>query len=135
MVGVGWSAPTRVTALWDRPISSSASRSAVTRRSVSSSSWRPPGKEISPAWRRWWSRTLIVCRYVPARVAVAFMRSPFGVGGTSLWMLLRGLERVEHEPGEDLREEVGRLRWHVDARRRHRPNLVDRAGAQEERRV
>src|SRR3954447_23551754 len=51
MVGVGCSAPTSSTAAGGRPISSSASRSAVRRRSVSSSSWRPPGNEISPAWR------------------------------------------------------------------------------------
>src|SRR5215210_4839906 len=37
------------------PISSSASRSAVARRS-SPSSWRPPGNEISPPWRRRSSR-------------------------------------------------------------------------------
>src|SRR3954447_6444553 len=39
-----------------RPISSSASRNAVSRRSLSSSSWRPPGKEISPACLRRSSR-------------------------------------------------------------------------------
>src|SRR6478672_1219510 len=46
------------TASRGRPISSSASRSAVSRRSSSPSSmsWRPPGKEISPAWRRRSSR-------------------------------------------------------------------------------
>src|ERR1700750_499926 len=39
-----------------RPISSWDSRSAVWRRSASPSSWRPPGNEISPAWRRRSSR-------------------------------------------------------------------------------
>src|SRR3954465_5738362 len=56
MVGVGCRAPTSSTARGDRPISSSASRRAVSRRSVSSSSWRPPGNEISPGWRRRSSR-------------------------------------------------------------------------------
>src|SRR4051794_29107456 len=42
-----------------RPISSSDSRRAVTRRSDSSSSCRPPGNEISPAWRRRLSRRLV----------------------------------------------------------------------------
>ena len=41
------------------PISSSASRSAVVRRSASPSSARPPGNEISPAWRRRSSRRLV----------------------------------------------------------------------------
>ena len=41
------------------PISSSASRSAVSARSASSGSWRPPGKEISPAWRRRSARRLV----------------------------------------------------------------------------
>src|SRR5919199_508459 len=45
------------------PISSSDSRSAVTRRSDSCSSWRPPGKEISPAWRRRLSRRLVKTAY------------------------------------------------------------------------
>src|SRR3954470_2095177 len=56
MVGVGWSAPRSSTSSGARPISSSASRSAVVRRSGSSSSWRPPGNEISPGWRRRSSR-------------------------------------------------------------------------------
>src|SRR3954447_23473754 len=56
MVGVGWSAPSSSTSSGSRPISSSASRSAVVRRSSSPSSWRPPGNEISPAWRRRSSR-------------------------------------------------------------------------------
>src|ERR671929_1241459 len=56
IVGVGCRAPTSSTSSGARPISSSASRSAVVRRSGSSSSWRPPGNEISPAWRRRSSR-------------------------------------------------------------------------------
>src|SRR4051794_17525773 len=56
MVGVGCSAPTISTPSRARPISSSASRSAVSRRSASSGSARPPGNEISPAWRRRSSR-------------------------------------------------------------------------------
>src|SRR4051794_23006571 len=52
MVGVGCSAPTSSTSSGGRPISSWASRSAVARRSRSPGSARPPGKEISPAWRR-----------------------------------------------------------------------------------
>src|SRR3954451_11537809 len=52
MVGVGCSAPISSTPSGARPISSSASRSAVAHRSASSGSCRPPGNEISPAWRR-----------------------------------------------------------------------------------
>src|SRR3954468_732796 len=52
MVGVGCSAPISSTPSGARPISSWASRSAVAHRSASSGSWRPPGNEISPAWRR-----------------------------------------------------------------------------------
>src|SRR4051794_4260310 len=59
MVGVGWSAPMSSTSPAARPISSSDSRSAVERRSDSSASWRPPGKEISPPWRRRSSRRLV----------------------------------------------------------------------------
>src|SRR3954464_14805687 len=59
MVGVGCRAPTSSTASAGRPISSSDSRSAVSRRSVSSSSWRPPGNEISPPCRRMSSRRLV----------------------------------------------------------------------------
>src|SRR3954454_7479677 len=56
MVGVGCNAPMISTASAGSPISSSASRSAVLTRSSSSWSWRPPGNEISPAWRRRSSR-------------------------------------------------------------------------------
>src|SRR3954447_7401746 len=56
MVGVGCSAPTSSTPPGARPISSCASRSAVARRSASSGSWRTPGNEISPGWRRMSSR-------------------------------------------------------------------------------
>src|ERR671928_1931754 len=49
-VPVGGRAPTSSTASGDSPISSSASRRAVSRRSSSGWSWRPPGNEISPAW-------------------------------------------------------------------------------------
>src|SRR3954452_16952675 len=64
MVGVGCSAPRISTASAGRPISSSASRSAVRTRSSSGSSWRPPGNEISPAWRRRSSRRRVktACR-------------------------------------------------------------------------
>src|SRR5919106_6555985 len=51
-VPTGGSAPTSSTSEAGSPISSSASRNAVVRRSSSGSSWRPPGNEISPAWRR-----------------------------------------------------------------------------------
>src|SRR4051794_14413091 len=74
MVGVGCRAPTSSTALLGRPISSSASRSAVSRRSVSSSSWRPPGNEISPGWRRRSSRR---------RVNTACSSPPSTYSGTS----------------------------------------------------
>src|SRR3954468_11284650 len=69
MVGVGWSAPMSSTSPASRPISSSDSRSAVRRRSVSSSSCRPPGNEISPAWRRMSSRRLVktACSAPPLR--------------------------------------------------------------------
>src|SRR3954447_10381419 len=56
MVGVGCSAPRTSTASIGSPISSWASRSAVWTRSSSVSSSRPPGNEISPAWRRRSSR-------------------------------------------------------------------------------
>src|SRR4051812_43541892 len=58
-VPTGGSAPHSSTSWVARPISSSASRSAVKRRSSSGSSWRPPGNEISPAWRRRSSRRLV----------------------------------------------------------------------------
>src|SRR3954471_5957643 len=69
IVGVGWSAPMSSTSPASRPISSSDSRSAVPRRSVSSSSCRPPGNEISPAWRRMSSRRLVktACSPPPLR--------------------------------------------------------------------
>ena len=49
-VPTGASAPITSTASGGRPTSSWASRSAVST-SVSPSSRRPPGNEISPAWR------------------------------------------------------------------------------------
>ena len=58
-VGVGGSAPTISTASGGSPISSCASRSAVAVRSASSGSRRPPGNEISPAWRLRSSRRLV----------------------------------------------------------------------------
>ncbi len=51
--------PEQFTRCRDRPISSSASRSAVSVRSASPGSRRPPGKEISPAWRRRSARRLV----------------------------------------------------------------------------
>ena len=49
---IGGSAPTTSTASGASPISSSASRSAVVSSGSSGWSRRPPGNEISPAWRR-----------------------------------------------------------------------------------
>src|SRR5918992_3931380 len=56
MVWTGGRAPSTSTASGGIPSSSSVSRSAVVRRSGSSSCRTPPGKEISPLW---WSTSSV----------------------------------------------------------------------------
>ena len=62
-VEVAGSSPITLASSRGRPISSSASRRAVTWRLASSSSRRPPGNEISPAWRRRSARRRVSTRW------------------------------------------------------------------------